>query len=53
MISKRKTLTNIILKLINKSIQLKGRGGDENMSCGMKHPKAKKATKKAKPKKKK
>jgi len=53
MISIRKLLTNINLKWINKSIRLKGKGGDENMSCGMKHPKAKKATKKAKSKKKK
>jgi hypothetical protein len=49
----RKLLTNINLKEINKSISSRAKGGEKNMSCGMKHPKAKKSTKKAKPKKKK
>jgi hypothetical protein len=54
----RKCLTNTNLKEINKSIASKGNGGDGPMACGtksygMKNPKAKKATKKTKPKKKK
>jgi hypothetical protein len=43
-------LTNIKLKGINKSIYKK-RGGGKTMACGMKHPKAKKTTKKATKKK--
>ena len=49
--SSRKSLTNIKLKGINKSIH-KGKGGERRMACGMKHPKAKKATKKTSKKKK-
>jgi len=50
--STRKFLTNIKLKGINKSIRKRDRGGEKVMACGMKHPKAKKATKKATKKKK-
>jgi hypothetical protein len=48
-------LTNIKLKGINKSIYkyMKSNGGEKIMSCGMKHPKPKKTTKKAASKKKK
>jgi hypothetical protein len=51
----RKLLTNIKLKGINKSIYkyMKSKGGEKIMSCGMKHPKPKKTTKKAASKKKK
>jgi hypothetical protein len=45
-------LTNIKLKGINKSISKKDKGGEKIMTCGMKHPKAKKTTKKATKKKK-
>jgi hypothetical protein len=45
-------LTNIKLKGINKSIYKKDEGGEKIVACGMKHPKAKKATKKATKKKK-
>jgi hypothetical protein len=45
-------LTNIKLKGINKSIYKKDEGGEKIMACGMKHPKAKKTTKKATKKKK-
>ncbi len=48
----RKFLTNIKLKGINKSIHKRHKGGGKNMACGMKHPKAKKTTKKATKKKK-
>jgi hypothetical protein len=48
--SLRKFLTNIKLKGINKSIE-KNEGDEKIMSCGMKHPKAKKTTKKATKKK--
>jgi len=56
-ISPRKVLTNLNLKEITNQYLKKGNGGDEPMacgtkSCGMKNPKAKKTTKKAKPKKK-
>ncbi|NWF92516.1 MAG: hypothetical protein HXY46_06335 [Syntrophaceae bacterium] len=50
--SLRKILTNIKLKAINKSIWIRRIGGERDMACGMKHPKAKKATKKATSKKK-
>jgi len=48
----KKLLTNIKLKGINKSIYKKDDGGEKVMACGMKHPKAKKATKKTSKKKK-
>jgi hypothetical protein len=51
--AQEKLLTNANLREINRVIFQGVKGGDKNMSCGMKHPKAKKATKKAKPKKKK
>jgi hypothetical protein len=51
----KKFLTNIKLKGINKLIHIymNKEGGWKIMSCGMKHPKPKKTTKKATSKKKK